>query len=298
MVVLFRSETMKSMTGFGIAEGIVGKGRLFVEVKSVNHRYCEIFLKLPNKMGSIEGHVRRVLQKKFLRGKVEIFMREKMPLFGGVELKIDAQLAQSYHKAFQQLERSLGEKGNHFFLDYMNADRFITATEREGSYETYWKQIQQLVTQAANHVDRMRMNEGKHLRSDQQKRLKLFEKLVKQIERRSLNAVGKHAQRIKQRMEANGSSIDTVRLHTEATLLGGRQDIAEEVTRLMSHLKQYGKLFSESGAVGRKLDFLLQEMNREINTIGAKAADIEISRLVVDCKAELERLREQVQNIE
>ncbi|MBI4126969.1 MAG: YicC family protein [Deltaproteobacteria bacterium] len=291
---------MKSMTGYGTAEGNVGKGRLFIEIKSMNHRFCEVITRLPPKMGSIEGLFRKKIQDHFLRGKIEIFVKEKTSLFGGSFLTVDADLAQGYQACFQKLARTLRINPREDFLRYVGIDRFITVMEREGSYERLWRSIEQLLLKAMRQVDRMRIIEGNHTARDQRKRLRRFSHLVAMIHTQSSRALDHHLDRMRRRMVERNVVVETEgrRFEEEAATLASRQDIAEELTRLESHAAQYSSLLRERGAVGRKLDFLLQEMNREINTIGSKAADSKISVWVVECKAELERLREQVQNVE
>ncbi|MBI4211632.1 MAG: YicC family protein [Deltaproteobacteria bacterium] len=289
---------MQSMTGYGIAEGSVGRGRLFVEVKSINHRFCEVVLKLPPKMGSIEGHMRKWLQERFHRGKIEVYMKEKSSLFGQAEFIVNEELAKGYRESFRKLRKSLGDNGPNDFLQYVDIERFITVIERDGDYERFWRSIERLLTVAAAHVDKMRTAEGRFIERDQRKRLKLLFKLIARIQFIAAKSVDQHVERLRRRMTKESTHLDEEKIQAEAAFLGGRQDIAEELTRLQSHAHQYDKLLSSSGGLGRKLDFLLQEMNREINTIGSKAGDAKISQLVVDCKTELERLREQVQNIE
>jgi len=288
---------MKSMTGYGTAEGKVGKGRLFIEVKTVNHRFCEISIKQPPKMGVLESYMKKYLQNKYTRGKVDVFVKEKIPLFGDVELFVDSDLAKKYQHCLRKLEKDLKLKATDEFLHYVSFDHFVTLKEKEGDYSRHWNQVQALLSRACDHVDRMRVTEGAHTQKDQQKRVKLIERYISQIHKRAGSSQDRHRKRMRQLVTGSGQ-VDEQRLETEVAYLGGRQDIAEELTRLESHIKQYETLVKDSGAVGRKLDFLLQEINREVNTIGSKAADAVISRLVVDCKTELERLREQVQNIE
>ncbi len=288
---------MKSMTGYGTAEGKVGKGRLFIEVKTVNHRFCEINIKQPPKMGVLESLMKKHLQNRYMRGKVDVFVKEKEVLFGDTELHVDTELARKYLGCLKKLEKNLKLKASDEFLHYVGLDHFVTLKEKEGDYSRMWNQIEKLLRLACNHVDKMRAREGLHTQKDQKKRVKHIEKNIAQIHRRAATALNRHRERVRS-MVAGSGQVDDKRLETEVAYLGGRQDIAEELTRLESHIKQYESLLVSRDAVGRKLDFLLQEINREVNTIGAKAADSEISRLVVDCKTELERLREQVQNIE
>lgn len=291
---------MKSMTGFGTAEGKVGKGRVFIEIKSVNHRYCEVNTKIPGRMAMIEPLIKKELQKYFLRGKIDVFIKEKQAVFGDVNVNLDIPLARKYKAVLSELKRDLKIKSETSFLEVIPLDRVIRVEEKDGSYVKFWKQIARYVNQAAREVKQMRKSEGAFIENDQKKRIAKIDKLVLTVERRSKSVRGSHIDKIRTKVanDLRGQEVDEQRLMTEAAFLNGRQDIAEEIVRLKSHSKQYMKLLKLKGGVGRKLDFLLQEMNREINTIGAKASDAKISQIVVDCKAELERLREQIQNIE
>ena len=292
---------MKSMTGYGTAEGPVGKGRLYVEVKSINHRFSEYNIKIPPRMGSLDSHIRGHLQKYFQRGKVDVFFKERGALFGGASISIDTDLARGYHNAIKKLRKELGLKGDGDLLQTIGLDRIIHVEEREGSYERLWGQIAKLLEKATSNVIAMQTKEGKHIKIDQEHRLKRVEFLVGKIGAQSERVLEQHFDRVRKKVSGGHSGaavVDEQRLQMEVSYLGGRQDIAEELTRLESHVKQYVDLIKLKEPVGRKLDFLLQEMNREINTIGAKAADAAISKLVVECKAELERLKEQVQNVE
>jgi len=290
---------MRSMTGYGTAEGNVGKGRLFIEVKSVNHRFCDINLKLPPKMNIVEPHMRRYLQDIFARGKIDVFVKEKRPLFGGVKLSLDIDLAEKYQRQFKKLAKALDLPRDTDFLRYVGMEQFIHMVEEQGSYDKVWRQIEALLKKAAGQVRAMQQREGSHLLKDQRRSLDALAKLVDRVKRESTRALRQNEKRLRKKLMASHiSGSDEQRLQMELSYLGGRQDIAEELTRLKSHVVQCRSLFRSTQPVGRKADFLLQEMNREVNTIGSKAADAVISRLVVDCKAHLERLREQIQNIE
>lgn len=290
---------MESMTGYGIAEGKVGKGRLFVEIKSVNHRFNEISVKIPPRMGVLESHIRRRLVAKFPRGKVDVFFKEKEPLFGGVNISLDTELARQYKRLLGKLRKDLRVEARGDFVEVVGLDRILRVEEKEGSYERLWAQIARHVDKAAKGVIEMRAREGEHIKRDQRKRLERVSALIRRIKKQSDVALGRHFDRLRRKVQgAAGPQVDEQRLQAEVAYLGGRQDIAEELIRLASHVKQYGSLIRSREPVGRKLDFLLQEMGREINTIGAKASDAKISQLVVDCKSELERLREQVQNVQ
>lgn len=286
---------MKSMTGFGTAEGKVGKGRLFVEIKTINHRFSEFNLKIPNRMGVLEARIRKFLSNHFLRGKVDVYFKERESLFGGAKIRINYRLAHEYHKNIKKLSKELGVGSDDHFFDIVGIDHFMSVEEEEGSYERLWGEIEKLLQRAAKTVVEMRNREGKHIYLDQKKRLALVSNLIKQVRMGSNRALDNHLERLKKKVQG---TVDEQRLHAEVAYLGGRQDIAEELVRLESHIKQYIGLLNSKDPVGRQLDFLLQEINREINTVGAKAADAKIAQHVVDCKTELERLREQIQNVE
>ncbi len=289
---------MKSMTGYGTSEGKIGKGRLFIEIKSINHRFIEINVKIPGRMSVLESFIRNHLQSKFSRGKIDVFIKEKEPVFGGSTVSVDFDLAQKYKDAIDKLSKKLKLKSEQNFLSTVGLDRILKVSDEEGRYDKVWPQVSKLLDSAATSLAKMRNNEGKHIFIDQKKRLALLTKLVAKIKADSQRSVDGHIRRMKKRVNDIHSGVDEQRLAVEAACIGGKQDIAEELVRLESHLRQYLELMNENDSVGRKLDFLLQEMNREANTIGSKAADAKISQMIVDVKSELERLREQVQNIE
>lgn len=277
------------MTGYGASSGKVGKGRLYIEVKTINHRYCEISLRVPPRMGSLEGRVREYIQSRLKRGKIDVFLKELDPVFGGTELTLNVELARKYQTAIRRLQKELKLSGEADPLSLMGIDHFIHSREKEGNYASYWKSVQKILAESLTQLEKMRSQEGQHLLKDQQKRLKALEGWLHKIEMRSAqNARGRRTVQI-----ANPSSGNM-----ETNMAVDKMDITEETIRLKSHAKQYAKLLQSSEPVGRKLDFLIQEMHREINTIGAKAADADVSGFVVDCKSLLENLREQIQNLE
>ena len=280
---------MKSMTGYGAATGKVGRGRLYIELKTINHRYCEITLRIPPRMGSLESYLRGYLQDRFQRGKMDVYLKELDSIFGTAELVLDVELARQYQTALKRLQKSLKLPDRADPLALMGVEHFIQTKEKEGNYVAYWKEIQKLLATAVAQVERMRSSEGSHLLADQKRRLKTLQGLLDKIKTRS-DRNAKERRTVLVENPVNGNM--------ETNLSIDKMDITEELTRLKSHAKQYGGLLQKKEEVGRKLDFLIQEMHREINTIGAKAGDAQISGYVVDGKALLENLREQVQNIE
>lgn len=280
---------MKSMTGYGTTTGKVGRGRLYLELKSVNHRYCEVLVRIPPRMGSLEVRVREYLQKEIERGKADVFLKELEPVFGGAELEVDLHLAKQYQKALKRLKQSLKISKNSDFLSLVGMTPFVRTREKEGNYLSYWREIKKLLDGALVQVNRMRSREGAYLFRDQKKRLKSLKRFLLKIQDRS----GKRGEerRLALLNQQGGLNAENNGLPAD------KMDITEELIRLSSHSEQYDRLLGASEPVGRKLDFLIQEMHREINTVGAKSANAEISGYVVDCKALLENLREQVQNI-
>lgn len=280
---------MNSMTGYGAASGKVGRGRLYIEIKTTNHRYCDITLRIPPRMGSLESGLREHLQKKLSRGKVEVFLRELTPVFGEAELVLDVALAKRYQAAVHRLRKSLKIAGEADLLSLMGVQPFIHTQEKEGNYLSHWREIQKLLAQAVGQVETMRRKEGGHITSDQKRRLKTLLFLLEKIGKRSLQ----NAKRRRSVLVTNPGNGNL-----ETNLAVDKMDITEETIRLKSHCMQYRDLLGSREPVGRRLDFLIQEMHREVNTIGAKANDADISSHVVDGKALIENLREQVQNIE
>ncbi len=276
------------MTGYGSAAGPVGRGRVILEVKTVNHRYCEIFFKIPPRFGFLEKDFRELLQSRLQRGKIEIFLKEVEPLAGEAELVLNVPLAKQYQKALQRLQKELGIPGKPNPLAWTSLDHFIHLRENGGDYTRYQKPIERILRKALAHVQTMRSKEGAFLKSDQTKRLRDFFKCVDRIKKVSRKDVAQR--RLQQASTALFNNEVSASPFTKI-------DVTEEVIRLESHARQYRGLLKLKEPVGRKLDFLVQEMHREMNTIGAKAANAEISQTIVESKSLLENLREQVQNI-
>lgn len=275
------------MTGYGTAAGRIGQGRVTVEVKTINHRYCEINLKIPSRLGVLEKNLKTRLQSTLQRGKIEFFLKEVEPIFGGAELVLNIPLAKQYQRALSQLQKELKIPGPANPLAWTSLDHFIQTREREGNVAHYQNQLRVLLKKAMAQVEAMRAKEGKFIEKDQKKRLKEFFRCLTHIERINQTDLEK------KKSESSFLPLGAEPLNSNFTKI----DISEEITRLQSHAKQYQGLLSSSEPVGRKLDFLIQEMHREMNTIGAKVANAKISKYIVESKALLENLREQVQNI-
>jgi len=292
---------MKSMTGYGSAEGKVGKGRVFIELKSVNHRYCDILIKIPPKMNSLYPAFNTMVKGQIARGKVELFLKERKGVLETRDLSLDLSLARKYHECLEKLQKSLGpQKKEVHLLEVIDARELIKVVELDIDYTKYWNCIKRIVSEALNKLEKMKAREGAYLLKDQRVRLKKVGALVERISRQTKVGLKSYEKRLRTRLlnSVGRNAVPRDRIDTEIAILAEKMDIAEELTRLGSHIKQFGHIIGQKGAVGRQLDFLLQEMNREVNTLGAKSGDAQISKYVVTVKSELEKLREQVQNIE
>lgn len=278
------------MTGYGSSEGRVGKGVVFVEVRSVNSRFLDINCKLPFSMFPIEGRIKKALQGRMIRGKAEVFMKEKKEIAETFELTVNHRLVGQYKKCLGDVNRLIGRKTSSHLLEVMDLKDLVVHRDKHVNIERFWSSIEKVLNAALVKCDAMRKREGVAIEHDQLKRLSLLTRLISSIEGRAKARDADMRGRLEK--EATDQAASGVSSALE------RLDITEELTRLKSHISQYRALIKKKGAIGRQLDFLIQEMHREVNTLGSKACDGEISGFVVDTKAEVEKLREQVQNVE
>lgn len=283
---------MKSMTGYGSAEGKVGKGVVFAEVRAVNSRFLDINCKLLVSMYALEPKIKKVLQNNIIRGKVDVFLKERASLAETAELEVNKPLVGQYKKCLNEITRMLGIKASSHLLEMVDLKDLVVYRDRPLDMGSFWRQIEGVILKAIRKFDAMRTAEGRALKRDQVKRIALLGRLVNLIERRSHLKLNECKKQLEEHLKDGSVS------ENEMANFSDKLDITEELTRLKSHISQYRLLINKSGAVGRQIDFLIQEMHREINTLGSKASDGSISSLVVEAKSELEKLREQVQNVE
>ena len=291
---------LKSMTGYGRGEGSWLGGKCTVEIKTVNHRYCEVLLRLPRQFAFLEERIRGLVQSRVARGRVEVFLTVETS--GGSEraVKVDKDLAFAYYKAMKELQESLGIEGKIKVKHLISLPGVLACGEPEDEPDTLWPPVKEALEEALDNLVKMRCVEGERLARDIAGRLEKVSRLNSLVRDRAPLVLDEYREKLKQRAEKllDEGTYDPARLEAEAVFFAERSNITEETVRLESHLKQAESCLEAEEPVGRKLDFLLQEMNREANTIASKAADAEISRLVVEIKSELEKVREQVQNIE
>lgn len=288
------------MTGFGRGETISDILKINIEIKSVNHRYCEIFLRMPRSMNILEDRIKRVIQQKIARGRVDVYVNVVACGVNRVSVKVDESLAASYVQAVQELKNKLPLKGEATVTELLQLPGVFTLEEPEEDMEQWWPQLNEALEQALGGLMDMRINEGQLLAADIKERTKRIAAFVTEIAGRSPVVVEEYRERLRQRLHdlLEAGPQDQARLETEVVIFAERSSIAEEIVRLKSHLAQLADCMELNTSVGRKLDFLLQELNREINTIASKSSDLIINRTVVEVKSELEKIREQVQNIE
>lgn len=287
----------QSMTGFGRAELLRGGLQITAEVLSLNNRFLEITCRLPRQLASYEWHIRELVRHHLSRGTVTVTVNFRWHESPPRSLSLP--LAHTYYALLQQLVRSLGLPEEPRLEHLLRFPELFEVSPTEEREEELWAQVQQVLRRALQQLEHMRRAEGKNLVSDIRQRLRTVEGLITAIERHNRQHIPQAQQQLQQKLTQLLHDLpDPQRLLQELALLADRLDVSEECTRLRSHLQLMRQLLRERSPVGRRLVFLLQEMQREANTIGAKANNAQISHWVVQLKEELERLREQAQNVE
>ena len=292
---------LNSMTGFGRGEHITPSGRYLCELQSVNHRYLEVRSRLPRRLVGLDLLIQRAVQGRFPRGRIDVTVTEELPDGEPRKLRLNRTLALEYLSAFKALQAELGLPGE-VTLELLCSQRdlFEVESDEAGSPEADWPEIQAALERAMEGLAEMRRDEGGALKAALLGHLDQVEAILAGIIARAPEVVRSYKNRLEIRLQRllEGRTVDPGRLEQEVALLADRSDIAEEVARLTSHLGQFRESMGQQGPHGRRSEFLLQEMQREANTIGAKANDAKISQDVIALKSTLEQLREQVQNVE
>ena len=292
---------IKSMTAFGRAERKVEDRTYTVEIRTLNGRYLEISVRSPRQLMPLEERVRKLVATRISRGRVDVFVRVKNGSEAVSEIEVNLPLAKAYHKALLELNETLEIEEKVGLPTLLGFERIIVATEPEADLEKTWVTLSSCMGEALEGVDAMRMSEGKAIYHDFQKRLQSVEEGLSHIKELVPSVLSEYHSRLNERMAVlteGKVELDPNRLAQEAAFLVDKSDITEEIVRAESHLRQFRSMIESEGSAGRALDFLLQELNREVNTIGSKGGDVQLSHIVVSLKSELEKIREQVQNIE
>jgi uncharacterized protein (TIGR00255 family) len=288
------------MTGFGRGENTGLHKQVTVEIKSVNHRYNEVLVKLPRQYTLLEENVRREVLKNVSRGRVEVKLNLENAGGDKIKVEVDKELALAYYKALKELATIVDMPLNLRPVEIAQMPDVMKVEETEENLDEIWRDVKPALEQALLVLLEMRKKEGEKLEADFKARIDYLHELHNKIEDRSPFVVSQYRDKLHSRLKEiiNSGQVDENRVELEIALFADRSSIDEELTRLKSHFNQFIEALEEDSPVGRKLDFLIQEMHREVNTIGSKASDMEITRHVVEMKCELEKLREQVQNIE
>lgn len=291
---------IKSMTGFGRAQETVDGMTVTVELKSVNHRYFEFTAKVPRTYGFLEEKLKSFLNARVSRGKMECYVSIENLEESDMEVVVNPSLAKGYVDALRTLSETFGLKEDYSAISIAKFPDVLTLRKAPADEEKIWNAVQKVTELAVERFVTMRETEGEKLRADILSKADTILEHVAFVESRSPQTVREYHEKLRQRMEEllENTQIDEQRLLTEAAIFADKVAVDEETVRLRSHISQLREFLNADEPIGRKLDFLVQEMNRESNTIGSKAQDVEIAKRVIAIKAEVEKIREQVQNIE
>ncbi len=292
---------LKSMTGYGRGEERVNGHRFLVEIKTLNHRYFDLMLRAPKNLWPLEDKIRSMLQERIFRGRVEVFISLEMGQGKGKNVAIDEELAAAYFSSLERLQSTLLLAAKKLTVTELALlPEVLTLEKKDVDLETMAPFIMDAVSKAVNQLVQQRREEGGRLEGDILPRLDKLENYNIRIKEKAPLCLTEYREKLKARLAElhAGREYDQQRFFTEVAFFAERCNIEEETVRLESHLKLFRKAMQKDEAIGRKLDFLLQEMNREVNTIASKSSDLDISHLVVEARSEIEKIREQIQNIE
>ncbi len=291
---------IKSMTGFGRCEVSEGNRKFTVEMKSVNHRYLDVNMKMPKKLNFFESSIRNELKNYIQRGKVDLFITYEDFSENNVCIKYNKELAGEYMKYLKQMAEEFGLDNDVRVSALSRYPEILTMEEQVVDEEELWKELQRALQGAAEGFVETRIREGENLKADLLAKLDGMLAHVDFIAERSPQIIAEYKQKLREKVEEllEDTKVDESRLLMEVTIFADKVCVDEEIVRLRSHIETTKKTLNEGGSIGRKLDFIAQEMNREANTILSKANDLEISNRAIELKTEIEKVREQIQNIE
>jgi len=289
-----------SMTGFGRGEAEDARRKINVEVKAVNHRYLDIHLHMPRCMSMLEEDARKQIQQAVTRGRLDVTVGYENKVQDPIAVSVNEPVANAYQKAFQELAEKFDMEDKPDLATLAGIEDIFTVTGAEEDEDALRALLTSALDLALQALTRMREKEGQFLMEDLRNRSVVILKMVDAIEDRSPLVVEEYRRKLEQRLKdlLSSSDLEETRFNTEVAYFADRSSITEEIIRLRSHIGQLQQILKTGGPIGRKLDFLMQEMNREANTIGSKASDLFITRQVVSLKSEMEKIREQVQNLE
>ena len=290
---------MRSMTGYGRCTRVIDGRQLTIEVKSVNHRFLDLGFRMPRSFAFLEEDARRIIGQRLNRGHVDLFATYRNLRTDARTVTVDSALLSAYMGALDSIGETSGMRDDRTLMSVSRLPDVLVVEEAEEDRETLKLLMAEALGGALDEMVAMREREGASMKADLILHVDEIERMTGEIEQRYPETVAEYQQRLKQRVEELlGGDMDEQRLLQEVAVMADRSAIAEETVRLHSHIAQLRELFEQDEPVGRRIDFIVQELNREVNTISSKSQDIPITRLVVSCKAEIEKLREQLQNVE
>ena len=291
---------IKSMTGFGRCEKVTDQYKISVEMKAVNHRYLDLSIKMPKRFNYFEAAIRSMLKKDIQRGKVDVFISYEDYTEEKLCLKYNKALAAEYVRYFKEMSEEFGLTDALTVTDLARMPEVLTMEEAPEDEEAIWKILSEALREAADRFVESRRLEGENLKEDLLKKLDYMAELVDYVEERSPRVVAEYRKKIEEKVREflENAALDEGRIATEVTIFADKVCVDEETVRLRSHMEHTRSELTAGGSIGRKLDFIAQEMNREANTILSKANDLEVSEKAIALKTEIEKVREQIQNIE
>lgn len=291
---------IKSMTGYGRNEAVIDGKKIYCEIKSVNHRYSDYSIKVPRNLGFLEDRIKKIASEKISRGKVDIYVGIEYCETSDRKIYLNTELAKEYLTALWQMRDELGLRDDISVMNVARLPDIFRAERLEEDEDKLWEAVSTVVRAALDEFTAMREREGERIEKDLTDRIEYMRSVAAKVEQRSPETVEEYKNRLYTKIKEvlDGKEVDEARVLTEVAIFADKVAVNEETVRLCSHFDEFYKIISSDEPAGRRLDFLIQEINREINTTGSKANDIEIARFVVELKGETEKLREQVQNIE
>lgn len=291
---------LKSMTGYGRNEAVAGSKKITVEIKSVNHRFSDYNIKVPRQYGFLEDLVRKKLSGSIARGKVDVYVNIEAYEEADKTISINKELAENYISALRSLAEDYGLKDDISVSTVAAFPDIFRAEPKRDNEDELWQMVNEVLEPALEAFTSMREREGGRIEEDLRARVDYMQQLAEQIDERSPQTVAEYREKLYTKIKEllEDKDVDDARVLTEVAVFADKVAVNEETVRLASHYDEFREIMDGSEPAGRRLDFLIQEINREVNTIGSKASDIEIARIVVTLKGEIEKLREQIQNIE
>lgn len=291
---------IKSMTGFGRAEAVTKERKITVELKSVNHRYLDLNIKMPRKLNVFEGQIRNLMKHYMQRGKVDVYITYEDYTSGSVSVKYNREIAGEYLKYLREMADEFSLENDLKVSSLSRYPEVFAMEEQSIDEEKIWSCLEGPLKEACIKFVETREREGENLKNDLLEKLDGIEKMVERVQERSPEVVAAYREKLESKVHEllEDSQIDDSRIAAEVIIFSDKICNDEETVRLLSHIRGMKKILAEKEGVGRKLDFMAQEMNREANTILSKSSDLEVSDIAIDLKTEIEKIREQIQNIE